>query len=427
MVSHGGLAFVLIFARTLASVSALQQFADKTRQQQWQEEHRVGYDVLSLGYTDEARADETASLSSLQPTASLVLQGRRCFNWGSCQQSNGCSKGRNRKHLAELAAMGATWISCEEGSVMSGTCSRYMLSGTCDTSTQDDEHGWNIYMVRMNYGGRRTTTYDPTELEDDSPSYDSNQTQVRIYGMYNTGTNLVTFMMGTRHPHANVCPHGEELYTRDRCHNYTGPYKHANPAFVQEWLSSPHSEGIRAILMVRNPFSWLASMKRHPYGLASCIGSASSHGQDDAVTAACTCRDLVGMGVKDRICARDQVSYASMADVWNQYVAGYKQAATCSGRWTALVRYEDLVLEPTQALQLIDTRIVLAASEPWQAERLVEQSVKSNGRGRGDAMQEIRHRSYRQSFSSEELEILCRLLDKALLLEFGYAHECSST
>jgi len=113
-----------------------------------------------------------------------------------------------------------------------------------------------------------------------------------------------------------------------------------------------------------------------------------------------------------------------MVDVWNQYMAGYKKMKASSNHVATLVRYEDLVQAPVQTVLKIDTSLALESNKVWQAERALQEKTKANGKGRQEALRDLREESYRNSFNEEELATLCRLLDKELLQELGYAKEC---
>jgi len=247
--------------------------------------------------------------------------------------------------------------------------------------------------------------------------------RVQLFGMYNSGTNMIVATMQASHPDASVCPFGQMETTKAHCQEdqSQSPYKHANVHFVQEWLSKPSSQGSRLIFVVRNPVSWLASMKNSPYGFGGCFNPNAT----EWVSQECRCEEMVEMGKKDLLCAPGQASYSSMADVWNRYVAGYKQLANSSTHLSTMTRYEDIVLEPVQSYETIEARLELSVRKPSFIERLPSSSVKQDeSRSSEDAALAIRLGSYREGLNDEDRKTFCSLLDKTLLQEFGYVHEC---
>merc|ERR1712087_856434 len=83
--------------------------------------------------------------------------------------------------------------------------------------------------------------------------------QFHIFGMYNTGTNMLQSLLDASMPTASVCPDTVVHYQASHRATCKGAHhsKHANPESIREFLSKNNQT--YAIFVVRDPFSFLES------------------------------------------------------------------------------------------------------------------------------------------------------------------------
>ena len=98
-------------------------------------------------------------ITSLLHLGSVIKkEGYRCFNWPHCTKTGDCTESRKAELLSMLKEKclkdgKCVAVSCYDPDEV-GSCSRYMLSKTCDKATWDDQDDWSIHLIKS---GRKLT------------------------------------------------------------------------------------------------------------------------------------------------------------------------------------------------------------------------------------------------------------------------------
>jgi len=241
-----------------------------------------------------------------------------------------------------------------------------------------------------------------------------------VFGAYLTGTNILTTVLDILYPDANVCPGGERIITHEHCFDPPGIGKHENPFFIEQWLKHNKSGPFKILMVLRNPLSFLASLYKHPYGFETCINS------DDWLNHTCDCATLEN----EKLCTPKQRNL-KLSNVWNIYASMYKdiQESWKGKHKIALLRYEDLVLDPLATLNKIaaDLNIPKPSSEAMDSvvDNVLAISAKNNGIGRELAIKKVTEKLYLTGYTKDQIQTLCGQLDNKLLSMFGYTDDCS--
>jgi hypothetical protein len=248
---------------------------------------------------------------------------------------------------------------------------------------------------------------------------------VNIFGLYNSGTNLLQMLLDFSFRNASICPDTGQSKIRT-CRHDTPTSKHANVDYIErEFLPQAREKGIRTLFVIRNPISNLLSMHKLPYSLDSCVGPQV----DNWVGTVCSCQEIKHAKHQgDPLCEKDRQNFTSVADVWNTYISGYARLANSGSTPALLIRYEDLVQDPG-AVMLRTAHFLSedSATIPSLKDAMKASAKKSNGIGREAALKKIRTKSYRSDpgYNGGRLGHLCAQLNKTLLDRFGYMDECS--
>lgn len=80
------------------------------------------------------------------------MEGYRCFIWPHCTKTEDCTASRKSEMLNVLKENclkdnDCVAVSCEDPKG-EGSCSRYMLSTTCDKATWDNQISWSIHLIK---------------------------------------------------------------------------------------------------------------------------------------------------------------------------------------------------------------------------------------------------------------------------------------
>lgn len=256
---------------------------------------------------------------------------------------------------------------------------------------------------------------------------------IHIFGLFNTGTNLMQTVLNTAFPRASVCPdtrtHMKATGVKTCFSDFTS--KHSHPVLMEDWLRS--RPDTFAVIMVRDPFSSLLSTHKEDaaYGLSAC--SLGKHWLEQT----CVCGP--DMREPDKLCAPQQMNFTSVPDVWNTYAKG--QLALASDpelrKRIRLVRYEDLILNASAVLSDIGAMVKVSPG-PVGNSMAASSSRNSTLRGatsdkRATALAQIRTHSFLQDYSRGDLARMCSTLDSTLLRRLSYGevsytkHECSDS
>eukprot|EP00929_Paragymnodinium_shiwhaense_P120241 TRINITY_DN9215_c0_g1_i1.p1 TRINITY_DN9215_c0_g1~~TRINITY_DN9215_c0_g1_i1.p1 ORF type:complete len:293 (+),score=44.49 TRINITY_DN9215_c0_g1_i1:111-989(+) len=265
-------------------------------------------------------------------------------------------------------------------------------------------------------GGNFLARHDATGAE---PAEGPRQLNFHIFGLYNTGTNLLQTVLHTAFPDASVCPDTRVHFKATGKHTCLSAHmsKHAHPAFVRDWLKS--RPDTFAAIMIRDPLSNLLSSHRRSsaYGLAECsVGK-------DWLWQKCKCE--VDMREPDPLCRPNQTEYSSLAQVWNDYAEGQLALATSPDLMhrVQLIRYEDLVANASATVAAIAKMVAVA---PRSLGDCMAESSSNGARGHGQevALEQIRKQSCVKKYSAKELSKVCSDLDGQLLSRLAYDKSC---
>eukprot|EP00928_Gymnodinium_smaydae_P096120 TRINITY_DN8424_c0_g1_i7.p1 TRINITY_DN8424_c0_g1~~TRINITY_DN8424_c0_g1_i7.p1 ORF type:complete len:331 (+),score=58.52 TRINITY_DN8424_c0_g1_i7:74-1066(+) len=262
---------------------------------------------------------------------------------------------------------------------------------------------------------------------------------VQVIGLQNTGTNLMETAVEMNFP-------GRAVLTSDVG---GGMWKHSNINFT--WQTNEGAEiirqefqekHIRTIATVRDPLSWLVSMRKAPYDMMPCL-SATGFSlpyvvREDWLTHECYCTcptavpaPLVSYPELDdadvqHCLPKFNRTMSSLVEVWNQWNAAYSASSEFGFPELLIVRYEDMVLTPEPVLQRVADYLDL----PLPATALVpEDAAKSHGdpNGRAAAMEKIRQRTFLSGYQDGDVEGICSRLDERVLMRFDYRDSCENS
>mmetsp|Transcript_66704 Transcript_66704/g.145458 ORF Transcript_66704/g.145458 Transcript_66704/m.145458 type:complete len:395 (+) Transcript_66704:170-1354(+) len=273
------------------------------------------------------------------------------------------------------------------------------------------------------WAGEELVNVEPPVRGAVAKSSKAEKRHVQILGLQNTGTNLLAAMM-----HLNFDPH--ILYhDLSKGHGSSGPWrrgiwKHANLEVMSE--SSPtvlqevQEEHAAALVMIRDPVSWLQSMHKAPYELSTCIAGSSW------LSKKCVHAVPAGYGQEGkRLPGVHKLVLPNIEAVWNEWNAAYSNATSYGFAGGMVIRYEDLVLQPDETMQRIADFLKLPA--PARV-RPVLRSAKRHGQsvGHNEAIQKLTEKLYLKEYSPEELKVACSNLDEELMKKYSY-NSCNAT
>lgn len=194
--------------------------------------------------------------------------------------------------------------------------------------------------------------------------------------------------------------------------------KHTNPGIVRRWLNWSTTQDIHGIMMVRDPFANLASIRKNPYGLRHCA--------DKRRWLAKPCVCTAYMQRYDQICEPNQSSFASLVDVWAVYATRYlsiaREANQTAGLYRGIVRYEDLVMNTRALVRSLGDRFGVPPQFDGLKEVLRRNAKTSSRQSRRDAAGKAK---YMKTFTESELLRVCKQLDSNVLEELQYGRECA--
>eukprot|EP00928_Gymnodinium_smaydae_P044036 TRINITY_DN293_c0_g1_i1.p1 TRINITY_DN293_c0_g1~~TRINITY_DN293_c0_g1_i1.p1 ORF type:complete len:355 (+),score=41.57 TRINITY_DN293_c0_g1_i1:41-1105(+) len=265
------------------------------------------------------------------------------------------------------------------------------------------------------------------------PSKESCDSIAQPLGLYNTGTNLLGRLLYLNLPNRFFVPTDDDP---------AGIWKHSNLRY--SWEAEDAAKRIRAvklehnyiaIAMIRNPFAWMDSMLKAPYGLHYCLQGGYEVPfklRRDWLTHECfvPCPTTAGgelvpasNGEKQHCEPRHPRTLSSIVEVWNEWNRAYMSATEYGFDRIMVVRYEDLVMKPTEVLHQIAKYMKV---EMPAVPQMAEEAAKTHGHpvDRDTALNKIRNKEYMGSFAAEDVAWVCSRLDKRLLEWYGYDSSC---
>eukprot|EP00927_Polykrikos_kofoidii_P087026 TRINITY_DN9933_c0_g1_i3.p1 TRINITY_DN9933_c0_g1~~TRINITY_DN9933_c0_g1_i3.p1 ORF type:complete len:562 (+),score=100.29 TRINITY_DN9933_c0_g1_i3:111-1796(+) len=251
------------------------------------------------------------------------------------------------------------------------------------------------------------------------------QRPLQVLGLQNTGTNLLKALLFqdlgmSRAPSATELPPptpaAGHVYQYARRHNQStdsivGVWKHANLAVVEARhpmrLQHFATFDFVGVAMVRDPLSWLRSMKKAPYELKGCVSG------DDWLVRPCYHITPDGDGLNGE-------TFSSLEDIWNQWVTSYERLEHFGFSHHLVIRYEDLVFSMLRSVQ--DVARLVGTHVPAELRFVPEDAQKDHGSATtlNGAKEKMRTKSYLAEFTQEELRQACSRLDKDLMARHGY-------
>eukprot|EP00927_Polykrikos_kofoidii_P031026 TRINITY_DN26699_c0_g1_i1.p1 TRINITY_DN26699_c0_g1~~TRINITY_DN26699_c0_g1_i1.p1 ORF type:complete len:338 (+),score=32.90 TRINITY_DN26699_c0_g1_i1:64-1077(+) len=233
------------------------------------------------------------------------------------------------------------------------------------------------------------------------------QPKVHILGLQDTGTNLVSSLLWQNFRDQLVFYDSTNLDTSNLRKSYV--WKHANIMELfacNSWaLNRLGNAGVTAIAMVRDPLSWMQSIRKAPYDFKACVEGEAWLSQK------CLHHCPAGFEkCKETKKIAAPVEYDDLAHVWASWNEAYSLLTSYGFTDAIVVRYEDLVSDPGSFLLNVSARMNL--SLPAGGTRFVTEAAKNHGDavGREAALEKITHKTYLWDFDDAELFEACKRL-----------------
>eukprot|EP00448_Togula_jolla_P000676 CAMPEP_0170600192 /NCGR_PEP_ID=MMETSP0224-20130122/17206_1 /TAXON_ID=285029 /ORGANISM="Togula jolla, Strain CCCM 725" /LENGTH=343 /DNA_ID=CAMNT_0010924907 /DNA_START=38 /DNA_END=1069 /DNA_ORIENTATION=+ len=236
---------------------------------------------------------------------------------------------------------------------------------------------------------------------------------VQIMGLQDTGTNLLMAMLQLNF--------GDQVRYFDAAfHNPTGTHskgiwKHANVHMFREVypdkLQTFGEQRVVALALVRDPMSWLQSIRKAPYELKSCVTG------DDWLRRACT--HSFPAGYNDVPGA----TLPNLESVWGQWTKAYDELVPGGYHGAIMIRYEDLVLHPEATMGVVAEKLGLNMPK---VVKYPTEPAKGHGDaiGRNDAMVKIQTRAFMSLYPEGEVAEVCERLESFQSVMEAYGYSC---
>jgi len=236
---------------------------------------------------------------------------------------------------------------------------------------------------------------------------------VHIFGLQNTGTNLLYQMLALNLRLSELDEQNPQIdFYAARSRVFHGIWKHANLAvLLDRFPDCPHSlsdRGVVPLVMVRNPMSWMQSVRKAPYNLKYCTSG------NDWLVRECFHPGPIGKPPGLR--------FQNLQSVWVEWMQAYNNMTAYGFRKPIIIRYEDLVQHPNRVMAELARE--LNVTIPEHIIRMEAPSkLHGDAVGHSDALQKILKKTYLDLYSGSEKESACASLDKELMNRHGY-HDC---
>jgi hypothetical protein len=237
---------------------------------------------------------------------------------------------------------------------------------------------------------------------------DSTERAFTVLGQYNTGTNLLMELVRRNFPAQVARSYIPSNLQVDRAPPADVLWKHSKPATISSsWQQELRQCGAVALVMLRDPLSWLQSIKKAPYDYGACVR------RPGWLTSSCTLPAWRHSRNGGRTAATP-VTLASLEAHWNEWTREYNRLRAFGFADAVLIRYEDLVRDTDAEV----SRIARAIGAPeTEVVKQVHASAKSHGdsAGRAEAIKKLETKSYLKLFTNTELEAACARFDLNLM------------
>jgi hypothetical protein len=233
-----------------------------------------------------------------------------------------------------------------------------------------------------------------------------------LAGQYNTGTNLLAKLVKLNF--AGLRQEDQNFHAGAAYDSYF--WKHTKPSNMKPGVRADiERRGVVALVMVRDPMSWLQSMKKAPYDLKGCIN------RYDWLVSPCstppTYAEWHGHVPQTRL------HLANIEAHWNEWTRDYQHMKDFGFADAVVVRYEDLVLDTDTQLARIASVLKLPAPA---AVRHIHAPAKNHGapNGRAAAILKLKNKPYLHSYTDHQKGQVCERLDMELMKQMKYTDVC---
>ena len=244
---------------------------------------------------------------------------------------------------------------------------------------------------------------------------------LRLAGMCNTGTNALNKLLlknlegrSSNDPHGKeyAVPWGKHLQLMHHLANVqtmkNGTYTSLNG--IDDVISLPSGEVFLPIILVRDPYRWMTSMCKAPYGHVWQRGDK--------------CPNLVNRNTGEprslffKFGGTKTSLAASLVDFWNDWNRQYINAKFPR----LMIRFEDLVLHSEEIFQKVIECAGIQFKEPFQYQI---KKAKRHGKASGLFDEILKHGNASTRISGyfpDDLEFSRRTLDAEIMRIFHYSH-----
>ena len=246
--------------------------------------------------------------------------------------------------------------------------------------------------------------------------------RIKLYGERNTGTRYLTRLLAHNldcQVLRGVVPRWvtwaqalvpgrdslRDIYFERAFANHLG-WKHSQVDIDRLVALDPSIDNLHFVALVKNPYSWLLSLERHPYHRRP-----DASGDQDSFASLLTSEwPTVGR-------ENGPAAYRDAVDVWNHKVRSYLELA--SRLPTTLMTYERLVIDPAEAVD----EIRQASSNGWRrlAFENLPESTKEKGKDSAFYSDYYGKERWRENLTAEQIQMVNSRLDRELVVELGYS------
>lgn len=230
-----------------------------------------------------------------------------------------------------------------------------------------------------------------------------NDQQLVLLGPMDSGTHLLSWLLQRNYPEqfGRACQGDSE--------GCKWVWKHSmGEDDIVKVLNStigPNLENTSIIAMLRSPLALITGWRNDPWDMKNCV-SRNWSSMDEPCSArigASTPEDHVGLATSKI----PELEFTSTMDVVDKYYAQYASLQRKGVfKNVMLVRYEDLVLAPKAITSSLGDS--LGWERPAKV-RISQEAVKNGSRGRQEAIDRLRNRTYLGGIPAEDLQHICRL------------------
>ena len=254
--------------------------------------------------------------------------------------------------------------------------------------------------------------------------------RIKIFGERNTGTNFAELLIGLNHPGLRVLTHGdnnglneqaakfgagrapvvlERLIDARRAAEFPENFgwKHAAPA-PDAIRAAPAFAQTCFLFLVRNPFQFLTSLARRPYNLILPDGRPGDMSG--------FLRGPILLNQRDGLAVRDGV-VANPVQLWSLKTAAHRATAAALGKQALLLRYEDLVADPTRPARWLAT----LGHRTDGVLKVPAASTKGDALSFSDYQARTRDVDPVEAFSPEDRAYVVEQIDQKLCADLGYS------